>query len=136
MNEAKLPLHNGVSETNCIALGDATSASRALRLAPDDYLVFAAGVSAPGGLSGASGGGEALLSGGVPLSGVVLPLTDAPDGSVGGGALEPPHATEHTQPSRTTIKPSWGRCMGAGVARLVPRGPAVAFELQVQVQET
>lgn len=61
------------------------------------YFIFGAGVPAPGGLSGAvedgaEGGVEELSSvGGLPLSGVVLPVVELPDGSVGGG-VEPPHA--------------------------------------------
>lgn len=58
---------------------------------------------APGGLSGAGGGvpvpaGMELSAGVLPLSVVVLPVVEAPDGSIGGGGLEPPQATADKQP--------------------------------------
>lgn len=101
--ETSLPPHNDARGTNCAVTG---------------YFVLAAGVSAPGGLSGDAG---ALLSvGGVPLSGVVLPLVAEPEGSMGGGGLEPPHATAAKQPNKTKPKLKWDRCISGPCARHVP----------------
>jgi hypothetical protein len=75
----------------------------------DVYFMFGAGVPAPGGFSGAGGGvpvpiGMELSAGVVPLSVVVLPLVDAPDGSIGGGVLEPPQATADEQATNKSAK--------------------------------
>ncbi|HYP74698.1 MAG TPA: hypothetical protein VER12_02010 [Polyangiaceae bacterium] len=59
--------------------------------------MFDAGVPAPGGLSGVLGDDGELSTGALPslgmfpLSGVVLPVVELAEGSVGGG-LEPPQA--------------------------------------------
>jgi hypothetical protein len=109
---AKTPLHNGAGETNCVA--GCGKEPRADSPRPRGHFVLAAGASAPGGLSGATG---ALLSaGGVPLSGVVLPLVAEPDGSMGGGVLEPPQATAERQAMTTKLKLKQGRYMGRSCA--------------------